>query len=169
MRTMTLPLTGGRTIAHSSTSHSSGRASIGGDNRCVIHASTFTERAPAPLDHLDPILASTMPELSSFRPQAADAQGVPRPSLTPARPATRRSSMIARDESPEPAETPSWARSLHLVDTDVSIYKKIHGDEWKDFPLCLHCFRRHGNFNKIEEHGYEVCGREEMLESHYWQ
>ena len=163
---MTLPADQNRTMTHAESSRA---RSIGGDNQCLIHDPTFTERALAPLEHLNPIMTSMMPELSSFRPQASDARGIPRAPNTPTRPATRRSSMAVRDESPEAAETPSWDRSFHLVDTEVTIYKKIHGDQWEDYPLCLHCFRQHGNFNKIEEHGYEVCGREEALESHYWQ
>ena len=166
---MTLPVDQNCTMTHAESSRAPCRRSIGGDNQCVIHDQTFTERAPAPLDHVDSIVTSTMPELSSFRPQAADAQGIPHAPSTPTRPATRRSSVAVQAESPEPTETPSWDRSFHLVDTEVSIYKKIHGDQWEDYPLCLHCFRRHGKFNKIEEHGYEVCGREEALESHYWQ
>ena len=77
--------------------------------------------------------------------------------------------MIERDESPPRSETPTYARSLHLIDTEISIYKKVHGDEWTEYPLCLHCFRQHGAFNRINEHGYELCGRDEALESHYWE
>lgn len=171
---MTLPASGGLRAAHtrSRTNPLLDKRSIGGDNRTVIHGSTFTERAPALLDHdhANPVLTSIMPELSSFRPQAADAQGVPRRSIATTRPATRKPSMVVREESPELPDTPVWARSLHLVDTDgVSVYKQSHGDDWKDYPLCLYCFHRYGSFNKIEEHGYEVCGREEALECHYWQ
>jgi hypothetical protein len=115
-------------------------------------------------------LADIMPDLSSFRPQAVDAQGIPRATATPSRPGTRRTSVIERDNSAEFAETPSYARSFHLVDTDdISIYQKTHGDEWRSSPLCLYCFRKHGNFSKLEEYGYEACGRDEALESHYWQ
>jgi hypothetical protein len=88
---------------------------------------------------------------------------------TPIRSGTRRSSMIEQDQSPKLADTPIYARSLHLIDTDISIYKKDHGDKWREHALCLYCFRRHGGFNKLREHGYEVCGRDEALESYYWE
>jgi hypothetical protein len=52
---------------------------------------------------------------------------------------------------------------------DISIYKNVHGEEWKQNSLCLDCFRRHGSFNRILTYGYEVCGSDEMLDSHYWE
>jgi hypothetical protein len=135
----------------------------------VIQSSTFTERTPAPFDLVSSITTGTHSELSSFMPQVASPQGVPFVSATPMRPSTSESPKIERDESPVSADSPVYARSLHLVDADVSIFKKTHGDEWKENPLCLYCFRQHGNFNRFNEHGYEVCGCNEALESHYWE
>jgi hypothetical protein len=151
------------------TTRSSWRNSIGGDNRSLIRTSAFIERNAGVLDHKSYPEHGALPELSSFRPEAVDSQGVPPISVTPIQPSTRRTSAIERDPSPELDDTPSYARSLHLVDTDVSIYKKVHGDEWRQNSLCLHCFRRYGGFNKMDQHGYEVCGRNEALDSHYWE
>jgi hypothetical protein len=125
----------------------------------VIQSSTFTQRTPAPFDLVSSITTGMYTKLPSFRPQVA----------TPVRPSTSESPKIERDESPVSADSPVYARSLHLVDADVSIFKKTHGDEWKENPLCLYCFRQHGNFNRFNEHGYEVCGCNEALESHYWE
>jgi hypothetical protein len=168
MRTQTFPATGGRTMAPGD-ARSPGRYSIGGDSRPLMNNSAFTERPPAPPLAVGAVETGSMPKLSSFRPEAVGPQGVPVIPITPARPTTRRPSAIERDESPEPAETPIYARSLHLVDIGVSIYKKIHGDESSECPLCLYCFRQHGAFNRINQHGYEVCGSDEALDSHYWE
>jgi hypothetical protein len=164
-----LPVARPRSMTHTEVSSSSLRRSIGGDNRRVIRSSTFTERAPAPMELATSTIIDMYPELSSFRPQATDAQGIPPTSKTPVRPATCRTSTIEQDESPSPEGTPSFASSLHLVDNGVSIYKKIHGDEWRENSLCLYCFRQHGDFNCLNKHGYEACGRDEALESHYWE
>lgn len=60
-------------------------------------------------------------------------------------------------------------RSMHLVDTDtMSIYKTTHGNNPR-YSLCLHCFSQHGDFCKVLTHGYETCGRHELLKSHYWE
>jgi hypothetical protein len=168
IRTMTLPEIQDGILYQSNTGRRPWRNSVGGDNRYIVHDSTFTERGHPAQEPLDSSLASLMPELSSFRPQVVDPQGVPRRASV-ARPSTRRVSMVERQETPEPAETPSYARSFHLVDTDVSVYRQTHGDAWRNSPLCLYCFRQNGSFRKIEQHGYETCGREEALESHYWE
>ncbi|ORY17443.1 hypothetical protein BCR34DRAFT_596917 [Clohesyomyces aquaticus] len=70
-----------------------------------------------------------------------------------------------------PVQTPAWLRPLHLVDDekDRSIYMSRHGDESKDHPLCLYCFRRYGAFHRIVRDGCELCGREDILESHYFE
>jgi hypothetical protein len=141
---------------------------IGGDNRRVIRSQTFTERGPAPAELTRPLALDTYPELSSFRPEIVDAQGIPPVSVTPVRP-SRRVPLVEQEESPPPAETPVYARSLHLIDTDVSIYQKTHGDEWRENSLCQHCFRQYGEFNRLGKHGYEVCGNDEALRSHYWE
>ena len=77
-----------------------------------------------------------------------------------------------RSPSPEDgssAETPAWARPLHLVDANISIFKQVHGDKAQEHPLCLCCFRQHGQFRRIVQHGCEICGQQEVLEGHYWE
>lgn len=157
-------------MSRSNSSRPPWRRSIGGDNRSIIRSSTFTERTIPSPEHTSNDLSDILPDLSSFRPQASDAQGIPRATVPSSRSVTRRTSVVERDNTPELDDTPSYARSFHLVDTeDASIYQKTHGDEWRSNPLCLYCFRKHGNFSKLEEYGYEACGRDEALESHYWQ
>jgi hypothetical protein len=166
-RTMTLPHI--RSQMAQPTTRSSWRNSIGGHNRSLIRSSTLIERSPVSPDYGSCPVYGALPELSSFRPVAVDSQGVPPISATLVRPPTRRVSAIERDSSLVLDDTPAYASALHLVDTDVSIYKKVHGDEWRENSLCLYCFRRHGGFNKMDQHGYEVCGRNEALDSHYWE
>jgi hypothetical protein len=168
-RTGTAPLNRDHFGLGPATHSSLWRRSIGGDNTYLFRDSTFTERFYAPLEHKVNFANNALPELSSFRPRAADPQGVPPLPVTPVRPSIRNSTPRECSPSPELAETPIFARTLHLVDTDVSIYKKDHGDEWRKNSLCLFCFRRHGNFTKLNEHGYEVCGHDEALKSHYWE
>jgi hypothetical protein len=169
MRTMTLPAISGRPIAQSMTRSTSWRNTIGGDNTYLVRGSSFSERGPSVVQPLSPINTSPPPEVSSFRPHAAGPQGIAHRPTTPIRATPRRSSTAERDQIQEQADTPVYARSLHLVDTDVSVYKKDHGDEWREHSLCLYCFRRYSGFNKLRKHGYEVCGRDEALESHYWE
>jgi hypothetical protein len=52
---------------------------------------------------------------------------------------------------------------------NISIYKHAHGDEWKRNLLCEPCFRRRGQFQRILTHGYEACGLDEALNSHFWE
>lgn len=132
---------------------------MGDDNRRLVQNAEFTERAAALPASISPNDLVMLPELSSFRPDATPA--------TPVRPSVRRSSMPYRSPSASP-ETPSWARSLHLVDTDVSIYKG-QADPWRENLLCLYCFSRHGTFSKMLPLGYETCGGEKVLDSHYWE
>jgi hypothetical protein len=78
--------------------------------------------------------------------------------------------MIPQDCTPTAAETPSYSRPLDLVDYgDVSLYQQIHGNEWEEYPLCLHCFEQHGYFKRVLQFGYELCGKTEVLESDYWE
>jgi hypothetical protein len=168
-RTVMLPGNRRYSMTYGESSSSSLCSSIGDDNRRVIQSSNFTEKAPCLKELVVPTTIDTYPELSSFRPQAVDAQGVPPISVSPIRPSTPRTSTMERHVTLSPDETPSYASSLHLVDNGVSIYKKIHGDEWRDNSLCLYCFRQYGGFNRLNKHGYEACGRDEALESHYWE
>jgi hypothetical protein len=150
--------------------------SFAGDNRRVIRNTAFIERAPASL-HTANYCDQQLPELSSFRPDIASPEGPAPPvattarSTTPVRTTTRRFSSAI----PEPPETPSFMRPLHLMDTgdelrrDISIYKNPQGEEWKRHSLCRHCFQRRGTFNRIMTYGYEACGRDDRLDSHYWE
>ncbi|KAJ4299048.1 hypothetical protein N0V90_004292 [Kalmusia sp. IMI 367209] len=93
----------------------------------------------------------------------------PKHANKPPQPATPRRSPTSEHDNGSPGGTPAWMRPLHLVDDDVSIYKNVHGEKSQDRPLCLFCFRQHGNFHRILQHGCEVCGQEEVLEGHYWE
>lgn len=155
-----------------------------GDNQQVTREATFIERAPAgliPASH-----DQYLPELSSFRPNIASPEGLVPVHHTDARRKTSVKSSQRRSPSntPEPPETPSYTRPLHLFDTavvvglngqgdellqDISIYKTIHGEEWKRNALCSHCFQNGGTCNRVMTHGYEVCGRDKSLDSHYWE
>ncbi|KAI8931632.1 hypothetical protein NX059_011283 [Plenodomus lindquistii] len=153
MRTSTLP------EAKSNPFGSRTSRRLGDDNRRLIRNVEFIERSAALPASISPDESVILPELSSFRPEATPT--------TPVRPAMRRSSMPHKSPSRSP-ETPSWARSLHLIDTDVSIYKG-QSDPWRENLLCLNCFSRHGKFSKMLIHGYETCGGDQVLDSHYWE
>ncbi|KAI0579843.1 hypothetical protein TUN199_07349 [Pyrenophora tritici-repentis] len=183
MRSMALPEI--RTVlSHGTRLSLSMRAGIAGDNRQVIREATFTERAPAGV--LPTSLNQHIPELSSFRPSIASPEGLEPVLAQISRPKSPMpySERRSPSETPEPPETPSYARPLHLLDTsvvvggkrqgdewlqDISIFKNIHGEEWKRNALCSHCFRSRGTFNRIMTYGYEACGRDDPLDSHYWE
>lgn len=161
---MTMPVTSSLQCTRLDTTWSPAPDAMCEDNMRVIRDASFIERAPSDCHSYE---AHTLPELSSFRPDITSPQGLaPR---TPIRSSARRTSMPITSPYFSPAETPSFARPLHLVDTDISVYKTAHGEEWKENSLCLYCFRRHGSFNRVLTHGYEVCGREEVLKSHFWE
>ncbi|KAF2849584.1 hypothetical protein T440DRAFT_130423 [Plenodomus tracheiphilus IPT5] len=153
LRNSTLPET------QSTTLESRTSRKLGDDNRRLIRNAEFIERAAALPESISAEELVILPELSSFRPDATPT--------TPVRPGSRRASMAEKSPCPSP-ETPSWARSLHLIDTDVSIYKG-QANPWRDNSLCLYCFSRHGKFSKVLPLGYEVCGSDAVLESHYWE
>lgn len=106
-----------------------------------------------------------LPMLPSFLPY----EGHPSYAATPEHTLSSRFAIPEDPVSPSSAATPPWARPLHLIDTDISIYKHDHGEDERENLLCLHCFKQHGSFNRILLHGYEVCGREEVLKSYYWE
>ncbi|KAH7397424.1 hypothetical protein BKA66DRAFT_437984 [Pyrenochaeta sp. MPI-SDFR-AT-0127] len=144
-------------------------AAVGDNNDSLTQGSASINNAPTSSDPASQIGSRDVPGLSSARlGSRASFQGDPQPSSS-ARTSPRRASMPERDSSPDPPETPSFARPLHLIDTDISIYRHDHGEDWRDTWLCLPCFRQHGSFNRILTHGYEVCGREEILDSHFWE
>lgn len=115
------------------------------------HSASFglpSDGIPAPLSTFQPVV--------DYRPHAA-LPSTPHRSLSPV------------DGSASPDCTPAWMRPLHLVDEEKSIYQNIHGEEWRDHPLCLYCFRQHGNLHRILQFGCEVCGRGEVLRGLYWE
>ncbi len=144
---------------------------MGGDNRSLLRDEFFVERAPTSNIAIDKTthdaLHDALPELSSFRPTETGLQdqsvlGRPsrRPTGTP--PIDGATAQIP--------DTPAWMRSMHLVDAGgLSIYMNIHDDGPIRHALCLWCFRTHGDFCKVHRHGYESCGRTEVLDSHYWE
>ncbi|KAF1850117.1 uncharacterized protein K460DRAFT_411881 [Cucurbitaria berberidis CBS 394.84] len=168
IRTMPFHEARGSTTMRSKRSTFSTLGAVGGGDRSLVRSSTFIERTPTPPETISPIEEHALPNLASFRPKVASPRYSTQPS-TPVRVPARRATMPEQDGSPPTAETPSFARALHLIDSDISIYKNDHGEEWRENSLCRHCFRQHGSFNRILTHGYEVCGREEMLNSHYWE
>ncbi|KAF2117262.1 hypothetical protein BDV96DRAFT_598178 [Lophiotrema nucula] len=144
-----------------------GNCSEPGSFAAVSRTATFTERDPS-RDDADsiPVGLARKPTLSSFRPNAATPQGHYE-FTTPAR--------NSQDPIHNPfpvspdAPTPAWVKPFHLVDDGKSIFKNIHGEDFNDHPLCLHCFRGHGSFHRILQEGCEVCGREDVLKGHYWE
>ncbi|KAF9697552.1 hypothetical protein EKO04_004391 [Ascochyta lentis] len=142
---------------------------LGGDNRCVLRDATFTERAPTPRMSVDLATTDALPELSSFRPTDADPRGQPTRSSPSHRLARAFTSPTGSPSSAIP-DTPAWMRPMHLIDTGAkSIYLNVHDDGPIHHALCLYCFRTHGSFCKVHKHGYETCGRTEVLDSHYWE
>lgn len=95
-------------------------------------------------------------------------RSTPKHAYKPFRPATPRRSPTPSD-SGSPGSTPTWARPLQLVKDEISVYKNLHGDKSHEHPLCLYCFRQHGDFHRIVGHHCEVCGRIEVLKGHYWE
>ncbi|KAG9187302.1 hypothetical protein G6011_05173 [Alternaria panax] len=176
MRTTTMPETCTQiaVFAGNETQDSLANQRFSGDNRRVIRNVAFIERAPVLLQKPNSP-SQQLPEPSSFRPDIASPEG---PALTPApQPITpvRHTACRFPSATPEPPETPSFLRPLHLFDTsndwthDISIYKNTQGEEWKRNSLCRHCFQSGGAFNRIMTYGYEACGRDERLDSHYWE
>jgi hypothetical protein len=169
MRTMTLPDTWCPTAS--------------GNNTSMFQNTEFIERAAlAPFCSYNP--QDQLPELSSFRPVTTTSPGAIESPPRPKTPTWASAQGRSATSSPEPRETPSFARPLHLTDSsiivaknaqgdewvnNISIYKYVHGDEWRRNSLCQPCFRRHGQFQRILTHGYEACGLYEALDSHFWE
>lgn len=131
----------------------------------LFRTSTFIERRDS-LDNpvrVQSSMGSSHVAVSSFRPIADVSQDA----LAPATP--MRNYTPPDDSVASPAYTPAWMKSFHLVDNEKSIYMNVHGEDWKDSPLCLYCFRQHGEFHRVLPDGCEVCGREDILERHYWE
>lgn len=176
----TLPGTGNATASSNDAYPSVVSQAIPSDDVHIVCDKGLMEQTVAPA------LVSTHTEQqpSSLRANTATQQvplfGPTSRPRTPARTPRRYAS-----DSPEPPETPSFARSLHLFDAsvcmyrdergtewmhDLSIYKRAHGDEEADRnSLCRPCFRQRGMFSRLMPYGYETCGCEERLDSHYWQ
>ncbi|KAF2798780.1 hypothetical protein K505DRAFT_357163 [Melanomma pulvis-pyrius CBS 109.77] len=131
----------------------------------LFQTPTFTERCNF-VDSPIRVQSSMRPSLvavSSFRPIADISQDDPAPA-TP-----MRNYAPPNDSTASPAYTPAWMKSFHLVDNEKSIYMNVHGEDWKVSPLCLYCFRQHGEFHRVLPDGCELCGREDVLERHYWE
>lgn len=168
MRTVTLPDIRGEAYYKMMVDAPCYFIGMGGDHRCVLRDETFTERAPPPKVPVSLSTADDLPELSSFRPNVSDAQGQPRLGTPPERLA-RAFTSPAEPTSPGIPDTPAWMRPMHLIDTGgKSIYMNAHDDGPIRHALCLYCFRNRGSFEKVHKHGYETCGRTEVLDSHYW-
>ncbi|CAN9083781.1 unnamed protein product [Alternaria alternata] len=174
MRIMTMPETCCQNITGDETQDPLANQSFSGNNRRVIRNVAFIERAPVRPQESNSS-SQQLPELSSFRPDIVSPEGpAPKPPAQPTTPA-RHTARRFSSATPEPPETPSFLRPLHLFDTsnewthDISVYKNIHGEEWKRNSLCRHCFQLRGAFNRIMTYGYEACGRDERLDSHYWE
>jgi hypothetical protein len=139
------------------------------NNRCFVDHPAFYERLFEAQNPTDPFRSHCLPAVSSFRPEPMGPQGVPLISVKPTRPISHVSSIFEHsDDTAHPQPTPC-GESLKLVDGDMSIYRNSCSSQWRECPLCLYCYRQHGSFNRIGENGCELCGREEVLESHYWE
>jgi hypothetical protein len=139
------------------------------DNRRVLGDEAFTERAPAPRMSVELSGSTILPELSSFRPNVVSPQGSPTLG-PPVRTMARVHTSPVEPTSPIIPETPAWLRPMHLIDTGgKSIYMHAHDNGPIRHALCLYCFRHNGSFRKVHRHGYEACGRTEVLDSHYWE
>ena len=168
-RTLTLPELQGEGCFRVANGASRELIGVGGDNRCVLRDETFIERAPAPIMLADISANDILPELSSFRPTVADLQSKPQLNIPPLKLAHAFTSLIEA-ASPAVPNTPAWMRPMHLVDSGgKSIYTNVHDDGPIRHALCLWCFRTRGDFRKVHRHGYESCGRTEVLDSHYWE
>jgi len=139
-----------------------------GDNRCLLRTETFVERAPAPNSYTS--TNNPLPAPSSFRPTDACSQVLLGPSDKASQKLARVLTAPVKLANPTMTEEPAWMRPMHLVDTGgKSIYLNAHDDGPIRHALCLWCFRTRGGFRKVHRHGYESCGRTEVLDSHYWE
>jgi hypothetical protein len=127
-----------------------------------------TQIGSASLD--DPVLQlGPLPEDPSPPPSPQYGfRSTPKHAYKPFHPATPCRSPTPSDDG-SPGGTPTWARPLHLVEDDISIYKNVHGSKSQEHPLCLYCFRQHGEFHRVVNHRCEVCEQGEVLEGHYWE
>ncbi|KAL5394975.1 hypothetical protein PMIN06_003280 [Paraphaeosphaeria minitans] len=118
----------------------------------------------------DPVFRlQSLPEAPSTPPSPPYGfRSTPKHAYKPFRPATPRRSLTP-SESGSPGGTPTWARPLHLVEDEFSVYKNVHGNKSHEHPLCLYCFRQHGDFHRIVNNHCEACGQGEVLEGHYWE
>ncbi|PVI02801.1 hypothetical protein DM02DRAFT_700095 [Periconia macrospinosa] len=122
----------------------------------------FIERLPPSRPQgIDPVDDSPLLHSSSFRPVD---QGPRRPPT----PSTPHHSYASSQGSESPA-TPPWMQPFQLMDGNKSIFLQVHGEDQRDNSLCLPCFRQHGEFNSVLEHGCEVCGEKKILTGHYWE
>ena len=132
----------------------------------TTHVSSPTPTDPA----LTLTLASPLSPLPEETPSSPpnEFRSTPKHAYTSFRPSTPRRSRTPSD-AVSPAATPAWARPLHLVDDEVSILKSVHGERAKEHPLCLECFRLHGEFRGLKGGRCEWCGGRDLLGGHYWE
>jgi hypothetical protein len=134
----------------------------------LFRNSTFIERRDSFVDVT--AATSSIASASSFRPLPEIAS---KARTVPATPIRSHSPPEHVTKTPQSAAsiacTPAWMGPFQLVDDEVSIYKQVHGEEWRGAPLCLYCFREHGEFHRLYNDGCEACGRDEALEHHYWE
>lgn len=140
----------------------------------LYRTSSFTERRSVNKtsdSDTHSLVANPLPYVSSFRPTKATSHDTtlaetPKPE-TPVRqtPFDGCNSVVT---SPS-VQTTAWMEPFQLVDDERLVFLNRHGEEWKNHALCLYCFRRHQTFHRLLKDGCEVCGRQEVLESHYWE
>lgn len=127
----------------------------------TTHIASPTPTDPVLASHLSPLAGEPPSPLNEFR-------STPKHAYTSFRPSTPRRSRTPSDAA-SPAATPAWARPLLLVDDEVSILKNAHGNRAEEHPLCLQCFRLHGEFRGMQGKRCEGCGGKDRLEGHYWE
>lgn len=140
------------------------------DRTLRIPGSVITTQVQSPTPD-DPVLClGPLPQAPPPSPPSPqyNFRTTPKHAYRSFRPATPRRSPTPSDGG-SPGDTPAWARPLHLVEDDFSVYKNVHGEKAQEAPLCLYCFRRHGEFRKLIDERCEGCGGREVLEGHYWE
>jgi hypothetical protein len=154
----------------------SGRSCTGLDDlptMGIYKTASFTERGSFSSSNTSRTssVAHPLAPISSFRPTEATAQGTVPPKKvkleTPLRqiPFDGSNSVVTSPALPDP--TP--IQPFQHLDNDRLIFINKHREDWEDYALCLDCFQRHQNFHRVLKHGCEVCGKDDILESKYWE
>lgn len=106
---------------------------------------------------------STSPSPSNHVPSPRSVRGEARGSPIPTTP---RHSHVSPSGSQSPG-TPAWMQPFQLLEGEKPVFLQIHGQEERDNPLCLQCFRSRGELNTVLRDGCESCGEMEILKGHY--